>query len=245
MIHHFPATILKKNTIAENTVEMTFSVSDPSFTFLAGQYVSIEIPSLSGESIPDRYHNFSIASSPNNPKEISIVFRVSQSIYKTTLLALPLGSMVNVNGPKGVLVFPEPVLEVSGHMSVVPVVLVAGGIGIAPFMSQILQAVETNSSRHMVLMYFNVKIETTAYRQELIRFAQQNPNFILEEYFGVPSKESFAHQVQDMQNAEWYVVGAPNMVSHVEQILIESGIMETRIKIEGFSGYANRGEIVV
>lgn len=236
MIYHFPATLLRKSAIAENTTEMTFSVSEESFAFKAGQYVSIEVPSLAGEAIPDRFHNFSIASSPINPKEVSIVFRNSQSIYKTALLALPMGSIVNINGPKGVLILPEA--------TEVPVILVAGGIGIAPFMSQIRHAVEAQSSQQIVLMYFNTRLETTAYRDELLALTQQNPRFVVSEYIGIPQKEMFAYYVQTMPDALWYVVGAPGMVAQVEQILAESGILDMHIKFEGFSGYAIRGETI-
>ena len=132
MLHNFPITLSEKKTIAENTMEMTFAVSGSGFSFKAGQYVSIEVPTLMDKGIPDRFHDFSIVSSPLNAKEISIAFRVSQSVFKTALLALPFGGFVNVDGPKGMLVLPE-----SAPPSVAPLVLIAGGIGITPLLSMI------------------------------------------------------------------------------------------------------------
>lgn len=254
MLHNFPVTLSKKILIAENTVELTFSVSDPSFSFKAGQYVSIEIPSLSGFSVPDRCHDFSVASSPSNPKEISIAFRISQSIFKTALLVLPLGGVVNIDGPKGVLTLPEPErpgLESAdsclGHENIcdpavmyphpVPLIFVAGGIGITPLLSMIRFATETLSSQKIILLYCNARKETTAYHEELLALEKQNVNFTLHGAFGVPDDKLFVPYVQKAPDALWYIVGAPAMVKAVQQILAKSGIIDTQIRIEEFSGY--------
>lgn len=229
MLHNSPVALLKKELIAENTMELTFLASDPSFSFKAGEYVSIEIPSLSGASVPDRCHDFSIASSPSNPKEISIAFRVSQSIFKTALLALPLGGMVNIDGPKGVFTLPND--------TVVPIMFVAGGIGITPLLSMIRFATEISSSQRIILLYCNSRKETVAYHEELISLEKQNTKFTLQEAFGVPDDKLFEPYLKTMTNALWYIVGAPAMVKTVQQILSKSGIIDTQIRIEEFSGY--------
>lgn len=229
MLHNSPVTLLKKKLIAENTVELTFLVSDPSFSFKPGQYISIEIPSLLGESVPDRCHDFSIASSPSSVKEFSIAFRVSQSIFKTALLSLPLGGVVNIDGPKGVLVLPD---DIGG-----PVVFVAGGVGVTPLLSMIRFVTETSSAQQITLLYCNSRRETTVYHEELLALENQNVNFTLHEAFGVPDAELFEPYIKDAPNALWYIVAAPSMVKAVQQILAKSGILDTQIRIEEFSGY--------
>ncbi len=265
MLHNFPVTLSKKELIAENTVELTFLVDDPSFSFEAGQYVSIEIPALADRAVPDRYHDFSIASSPpvfarnEAIQEISIAFRISQSIFKTALLALPIGGVVNIDGPKGVLTLPAPphpslrgTKQPSApasiqhstfdilHPTPAPLIFVAGGIGITPLLSMIRYATETSSPQQITLLYCNTSEETTAYAEELHALAQKNPHFTLVLLLGVPVEKLFAPYVQNAKktpNTFWYIVGAPAMVRKVEQILGESGIMNTQIRIEEFSGY--------
>ncbi|MCK9344633.1 MAG: FAD-dependent oxidoreductase [Candidatus Pacebacteria bacterium] len=232
MIRHFTGTLIQKKEIAENTTEMTFRVDDPGFAFKAGQYVSVEGPSLEGASVTDRYHDFSIASSPSNPNEISISFRSSQSIFKTAILALPVGGVVNIDGPKGVLTLPE-----SPHT---PLIFVAGGIGITPLLSMVRFATEAGSPQKITLLYCNAKAETTAYRQELRALASQNPHFTFEEFLGIPTKEIFIPTMERQPNAMWYIVGAPLMVEKVEQFLFDSGIMDTQVRTEEFSGYMSK-----
>ncbi len=243
MLKNSPATLTKKKLIAENTVELTFLISVPNFFFKAGQYVSIEIPSLADASVPDRYHDFSIASSPLKSNEISIAFRISQSIFKTALLALPLGGVVTIDGPKGVFTLPEPESPsiVNGQMSNVrQLVFIAGGIGITPLLSMIRYATETSSSQHITLLHCNRSKETIAYADELSLLEQKNPHFTLVSLLGTPDKKLFAPYVQNAiktPDALWYIVGAPAMVKKVQQILAEFGILDTQIQIEEFSGY--------
>ena len=237
MLHNFPVTLSEKKTIAENTVELTFSVSDQSFSFNAGQYVSIEIPSLAGARVPDRCHDFSIASSPSNPKEISIALRVSESIFKTALLSLPIGGVVNIDGPKGVLVFHVPPVPIAPP---VPLIFVAGGIGITPLLSMIRYATEISSTQKITLLYCNSKKETTAYLEELSALEQKNPNFEMHILFGVPEEKLFAPFMEKTPKAIWYIVGAPAMVTAVKQILAVHGILDTQIRIEEFTGYLSR-----
>ncbi|MBI5077795.1 MAG: FAD-dependent oxidoreductase [Candidatus Yonathbacteria bacterium] len=229
MIRHFPARLSEKKIIAENTAELTFAVSDPDFSFKAGQYVSVEIPSLSEAAAPDRYHDFSIASSPLNPKEISIAFRISKSIFKTALLALPIGGTVNIDGPKGVLVLPDT--------NVSPLIFVAGGIGITPLISMIRMATETSLSQQITLLYCNTSKEMTAYAEELSILEKQNPHFVLRSLIGAPDEKLFAPYMQKTSKSFWYIVGAPAMTAVVKQILKNFDIMDPQVRIEEFSGY--------
>lgn len=229
MFQNLPVTLLQKRTIAENTIEMTFSVADSSFQFQAGQYVSICIPTLVDASVADRCHDFSIVSSPSYPKEISIAFRVSQSIFKKALLALPVGSVVSMDGPKGVLTLPEN--------KETNLIFVAGGIGITPLLSQIRYATEVSRAQQISLLYCNSKMETAAYQDELPNLKKQNFRFSFHLSLGAPDEKLFAPYIQKSPDSIWYIVGTPQMVATVRQILVGSGILDSQIRIEEFSGY--------
>jgi len=229
MLHNFPITLISKKEIAENTVEVTFDVAAPDFTFTPGQYVSVEIAALAELPVPLRCHDFSIASSPANPSQISLAFRVSGSAFKTALLEMPIGATVTISGPKGVFNLPT--------IPDTPLVFVAGGIGITPFLSMIRFAAESASPQVIKLLYLNTKESTTAYRDELRALAKQNPNFTLEEFFGVPTRETFATPASVFKDTPWYIVGAPAMVERVQDILRGFAILDEQVRTEEFSGY--------
>lgn len=231
ILQDYPVALSYKKQIAENTIELTFSFSDESFLFEAGQYISVCIPSLKSERVPDRCHDFSIVSSPLKEKEISIAFRVSDSIFKSALLSLSTGDVVTVSGPKGVLTLPQ---SFSGSPDVV---FVAGGIGITPLLSMLRYATETLSLQKITLLYFNTSSNKTAYHKELLELQKINKYFIFFEIIGVPNEEHFVSRIKDQRNSLWYIVGAPSMVVLTRQILIGTGILSTQIKFEEFSGY--------
>lgn len=225
------AIIISKKNIAENTMEVTFAISGGEFSFMAGQYITVCIPSLVGESVPNRCHDFSIATSPSKSDEIAIAFRVSQSVFKSALAALPLGSVVQMDGPKGVFTLPEP------SSNVPDLIFIAGGIGITPILSMLRYVTEVSSPQKITLLYFNTSREKSAYREEILMLQKINKHLSIIEILGVPSRGNFDEVIQSSSDKLWYVVGVPEMVVSVRNILLLSGILSKQIKFEEFSGY--------
>src|SRR3989344_7842471 len=128
------AKLVGNKSVAENTYELTFEIVEPGFSFTAGQYVWVILPKYDYDDPKGERRAFSICSSPANGNKISIVFRNSDSSYKKTLLKLPVGSEVNISGPFGTLALPQS--------PTVPVVFIAGGVGIAPYLSLIRSSLE-------------------------------------------------------------------------------------------------------
>lgn len=228
MFHNAPIFLAGKRTLAENTIEVTFNAPD-NFAFKAGQYVTITIPSLEGETVPNKAHDFSISSSPLHPDKISTVFRGSSSIFKTALLSLPIGGVVHLDGPKGVLGLPEAPMT--------PVIFIAGGIGITPILSMIRFATEMQSPRLMTLIYCNSSIGTTAYHEEIDLLLKQNRALVRRDIFGIPEEKDFEKIASENQSASWFIVGNSGMVEKVRKIITRLGILDINIRTEEFSGY--------
>lgn len=229
MIQTIQAPLLEKKVIAENTFEMTFGIPEKNFSFKPGQYVSVTLPGLENYSIMDKFHDFSIVSSPSEQSTVAIVFRGSGSVFKTTLLRLPMGSVVSIDGPKGVFTLPEA--------TDVPVVLVAGGVGIAPFMSMMRYATEQKSTQKITFLYFNTKQESVAYKIELEELARKNPLISVRDFLGVPEKQHLVLEGESLEKLQYYVAGPPLMVSSVVQSLHNFGILSQYIRTEEFTGY--------
>src|SRR3989344_5956149 len=142
----FAAKVSAVKRFGDDVKEISFKLDRP-FSFIPGQYVWVEIPKLKTPDIKGSRRAFSICSIPNKKNTISIVYRISQSGYKQELSKLAEGDSVVIHGPFGSLHFPENPQT--------PVICVAGGVGIAPFVSLIPDSLANVPARNITLLYAN------------------------------------------------------------------------------------------
>ena len=174
-------TIISIKQIAKRTVEAVIKVSED-FNFIAGQYIWLMVPKLKYPDPRGNTRMFSIASSPNLKGELNIIFRISGSGYKKTLVEMTPGEEIIFSGPYGHMMLPED--------NSLPIVFMAGGVGIAPFLSMNRFSNETSSEHKITLIYANANREEAAYLNELTQTQGQNPNFKLITVFGKLSMET-------------------------------------------------------
>ena len=221
--------ILEQKIIAEKTSEVSFSLRGKEFEFLAGQYIRVSVPKLlfSDPKGPSRI--FSIASSPNDKNKISIAFRDSDSGFKRTLMELPVSSLVDIEGPFGYFTLPKDTSR--------PLVFIAGGIGITPFLSMIRFVIEQKLAHQITLLYANRNAESAAYLGELTIIAKRNPRFLLKSLFERIDADFIRRTVKNLDEPAWYIVGLPAMVADTRNLLLRLGVSETKIYFEDFTGY--------
>lgn len=213
--------------IAENTFEVVLHISDQNFKFKAGQYITVTLPNLKQLPIREQFRDFSIASSPNYLPRLSISFRKSESAFKKELLQMKKGDEVIIEGPSGIFTLPDIYEK--------PIVFIAGGIGIDPFMSMLEFATENNLPHKITVLYCNRSHESAAYLEKLDSLSKQNPLIKIVRIFG-PLEEKHIADLPS-QNPLWYIAGPPGMVETARAILLKLGIIETDIKTEEFTGY--------
>ncbi len=221
--------IIEKKEVAKDTTEITFGTEGHEIAFKAGQYVSLTLPELLFPDTKGPSRFFSAIFTPYKKDSISIAFRNSPSGFKKTLLALPMGSKVEVECCHGAFILPEETSR--------PIILIAGGIGITPCLSMIRVAVKQKNSHHITLVYGNHDQESSAYLTELESLAAQNPNFILKTIFGRLDQVELEKNIEFNPEAEWFVVGPSIMVESVSATLQKNDVPDTRIHTEEFSGY--------
>jgi ferredoxin-NADP reductase len=153
--------------IAPNTVLLSLQPkrSADSLRFWPGQYAAIGFR-RGGRPSPVRC--FSIASSPTNSDELQFGMRVYGD-FTCALSNLERGDEVFVHGPFGNFVIDEQ-LDKS-------VILMAGGIGITPFMSMIRYVTETRSNVSITLLYSCRLQDDIPFYQELLDLQRRNPRF--------------------------------------------------------------------
>jgi len=221
--------IIGRREVAENTTEVTFDTAGHELNFKAGQYANITLSELLFIDPKGPSRSFSIVSSPYTTGTLSIVFRNSPSGFKRTLLEVPLGTNVEVDCGHGSFTLPDdPTL---------PVIFVAGGVGIAPCLSILRAATEEKRSHRITLIYGNHHKESAAYLAELESISSQNPHITVKTIFGALTKESIEEQTPFETEAMWFVVGPSDMTEAVSDILKNVHIPESHVRTEEFSGY--------
>ncbi|OJI09481.1 hypothetical protein BK006_00895 [bacterium CG10_49_38] len=222
----------ERQTVAEGTERVVFGLSGKKFPFIAGQHLQVAVSKLLYPDPRGRSRVFSIASSPGETDKIAITFRFDSqkgSGFKRTLLELPLGSLVEIEGPFGYFTLPDDLNQ--------SVVFIAGGIGITPFLSMIRFAEETRRPGAITLLYANRAEASAAFLAELRERDARNTNFSLKNKFGPLGADFVRQSVANPDQVLWYVAGPGAMVSLARQILFDLHIPPAHLFTEEFEGY--------
>lgn len=232
----------RKNIVALNTVEFCFERPE-NFSYESGQHIEIILinPPETDESGNKR--DFSLVSAPHE-EDLVVVARIRDSTFKKVLNALFPGDTISMRGPLGSLFH----LHVDTTR---PAIFIAGGIGIAPFMSMIRHVLHNKLSYQIYLFYSNRRPEDTAYHDELSQLAHKNPQFkyiptmtnmkqSTESWHGEEgriSHELLEKYIDVMQTSIFYIAGPPAMVMAMDLMLHDVGVSRDAVRAEEFTGY--------
>ncbi len=211
--------------------ELTFRAKQR-VNFLPGQYAELTVPHARADRRGIR-RTFSISSPPKRDGTLSIAVRMpwKPSTYKKALLDLAPGQTVHATGVGGDFVLPKD--------AAVPLLLVAGGIGITPFLSQLRH----HPKRDAVLVYGVAGPEEISYVDELAAFSVVLVSPVRPDrlptawrWFEAPllSAEIIASAVPDLARRRAYVSGPPAMVNAVRPGLAK---LCAGVKTDYFTGY--------
>jgi ferredoxin-NADP reductase len=235
------STLLSRTEVAEDT--MAFRFERPSgFLFKAGQYIDLHVLGLQPGRSNGLTHTFSIASSPF-AEDILVTTRMRDTAFKRALSVLPIGSEVAIEGPMGSFTLHNNTAR--------PAVLLAGGIGIAPFLSILSYAAAERLRHPIFLFYANRYLEDAAFMDPLWKLAEANPRFRFVPTFtrmpknyrgwkgetGHISPEMLSAHVRKLEVPIYYIAGPPTMVAATRRTLNEAGVDEDEIRTEEFAGY--------
>ncbi len=220
-------TIISIKKVANRTVEAAIKVPED-FSFIAGQYIQLFIPKLKYPDVKDGTRMFSIASSPNKKGEVDLLFRMSDSGFKKTLIEMKPGDEITFSGPRGPMKLPED--------NSLPIVLIAGGVGVSSFLSMIRFSNETHSGHKITLVYANANQQEAAYQDELAQIEKENPNFKLHNILGALKESRLKESINGniIQKPLWAVIGPQGFVDFVSNYLIKKDIPLQDIFFEQF-----------
>ena len=146
---------------------MAFRFEKPkNFGFKAGQHIDLTLSGFHPKQPGGLTHTFSIASSPCDEEPV-VATRMRDSAFKQVISILPIGSKAMIEGPMG---------PFSLHKNTTrPAVFIAGGIGIAPFLSMTSYATAEKLRHPIVLFFANRYIEDAAFIDDLWSLERANP----------------------------------------------------------------------
>jgi ferredoxin-NADP reductase len=224
--------------IAKNTFEFTFK-KPQGMNFVAGQYLEWMIPHKKSDNRGIRRY-FTIVSAPSDPElKMSVRIGEQRSTFKSKLKQLQSGEIVIASQLAGDFVLPRD--------QNVKIAMVAGGIGITPFISHLKELEYQNQRRDVVLYSCNNTQADAAYRPELIEISDRvglkyvdvlAKEQVLGAQSGFLSKEIIQETCPDFKERVWYISGPPVMVNSYKHLLRKIGVAKRKIKTDYFSGLA-------
>jgi ferredoxin-NADP reductase len=233
--------LVKREEIAEGT--MAFHFDRPSgFAFKAGQAIDLTLVEPAGGPAQNERHAFSIVNAPFEDG-IVVATRMRDSAYKRALRTLPVGALAQMRGPFGKLTLHTDRTR--------PAVLVAGGIGITPFVSIVRQARRDDWPHEISLLYANRSPEAAAFLGELQQLARDHCRFRILATMTASEGSAAGWKGETRPIGEtllraaseglalpiYYLVGPPGMVESASETLSRAGVPEADVRSEIFYGY--------
>ncbi len=205
------------------------------FKFKAGQFAWLKLKKY---PFGLTEHPFSISSAPSDLPQLRFTIKESGDFTKNIVNILE-GDRAYIDGPHGYFIIENQEFE--------GIVMIAGGIGVAPMISIIREMAQQKDSRPVKLLYGNRMESQIAFLEELQEASLKiklQVDYVLSEpppdWKGLTGflDESVIQSTLDMPHPEkwlYLLCGPPVMLDNAIQILKSAGIPKRRIIFEKFS----------
>jgi ferredoxin-NADP reductase len=236
-------TFTRSRALTPNTTEFIFEPSRP-VRFMPGQYMELDLPHAKSDG-KGRRRVFSLTSAPGS-ETVTFGVRTAEplSAAKKVLLALKPGDQVAATSVGGDFVLPRDPRS--------PVLLIAAGIGITPYLAHLASG--AGRDRDVVLLLLARNAGEIAYARELegsgarivacLADGSIPPSFITDAATAMPDGPapgsrldgpSLRALVPDIAVRTVYVSGSPASVASLRRAARTAGAR--RVYVDSFSGY--------
>lgn len=221
------------NRLSESTLSFTLAGDQVrALHFLPGQYVNVQVPGS------DQTRAYSFSSMVNEAEEsVSFLIRVVPGGLMSTFMAeqAKVGDQLTLRGPFGSFYLREIKR---------PVLMLAGGTGLAPFLAM-LDKIRASGSEHPVHLIYGVTNDCDLVELEKLEaFAAEINNFsfsacVAAEESTWPQKGYVTHHIEaghvNDGDVDIYLCGPPPMVEAVSKFMEEKGIQPASFHYEKFA----------
>lgn len=201
------------------------------FPFIPGQYLELTVPHRQADSRGIR-RVFSIVGRPGDD-QISVAMRVPEkaSSFKRALMTLTAGKTIHAVRVAGDFVLPKD--------PIVPILFIAGGVGITPFISFLMSA----EGRQMTLLYLVNSVADLMFVDQLRQY-DVKVVVVSPDTSRLPDRD-WQHETGRVdeamikryapKGADVYISGPPAMVTSVKSAALSAGAINVHTDL--FSGY--------
>lgn len=231
----FAAEIAEVRQLSDSTLSLTLKGDSlAKLSFLPGQYANIKVPGT------DQHRAYSFSSMPRD-KAVSFLIRNVPGGLMSGFLreAARPGAALSMTGPLG-----------SFYLRDIrrPVLMLAGGTGLAPFLAMLDKIAADGGSGHPIHLIYGVNTDTDLVEQDKLEaFARLIPNFtyavvVVSEDSAQPKKGYVTQHIEPAQlndgDVDIYLCGPPPMVEAVAANLRERGVEPASFHYEKFAASA-------
>ena len=206
---------------------------DDGLDFDAGQFVEVNVPGT------DEWRAYSLANAPSDRQVIELLIKKIPDGCFSALLpaALREGTSVAVRGPYG---------QFTVQVGSAPIVMVAGGSGMAPILSMLRALAEQRSTREIVFYYGARTAADLICGPDLAALEDCLPGFRYIPTIALPSSspvwagetglvtEVLARAGGNLRGSEAYLCGPPGMIDAAAAVLKTQGMFSSRIRCDKF-----------
>lgn len=198
----------------------------PRFDYDAGDWIDLAFAEeLSGGK------TYSLSSSPTE-SDLVITFKVGQSGIKRTLQTAQPGDLYRMTAYGNDYDFSLRQNRSS--------VLIAAGVGVAPFRSMIREMFDRSNTDSAHLIYLN-RTADFLFREELDQWSARLRGVTIDYVItaDMKGKERRRRLAESVDKAAhyYYVAGPPAMIEATEDVLMDAGVDHNNIRIDSFDGY--------
>ncbi|RZS30794.1 ferredoxin--NADP reductase [Corticibacter populi] len=247
----FQVKVIATHEVAQDTLAVVLE-KPAGFDYEAGQFVSVTIPGFTPTDEDDGERMLSLASAPHEP-HLLLAMRMRDSAFKRHIAQLRPGDALTISPAMGDFVLPQDWQR--------PLVMVAGGIGITPFLGMLRhlgqRAAVAPLPRPVTLLYGNRNPASAAFREELQALRQTLPGCRVVHVFsevpadagagaggddgsvfsGLITPELIRQVLPDCRDCHFFVVGPDVMVATLQDHLDACEVPPEQVTLEFFAGY--------
>ena len=203
--------------------------------FVAGQYIELRIPGTE-----DTWRSFSMANSPGETDRVDLIIKIIPGGAFGTALAdgLEIGDQIAVRGPHGTFAV---------RWSHRPMVMIAGGSGMAPVLAILKDLVAVRNKRPVLFLYGARSGRDLILTAELEALAARHDWFTYVPALSEPTEQDvdwtgetglvtdvLMRRLPSMRGYEAYMCGPPPMIDAAIAILEGAGVKPRHIYFDRF-----------
>lgn len=235
-VQEYQATVDRAEVLTHDIRWLGLRLDDPAgFAFTAGQYVEVAVP-----GVADAWRSFSMANPPGESDRVDLIVKVIPGGAFSAVLdtGVTCGDQMRLRGPFG---------QFGVRLSHRPMIMVAGGSGMAPILGILRDLVAARNRREVIFFYGARSRRDLFLVHELAGLAGLHDWFKFVPALSEPHAadgdwdgdtglvtEVLARRLPSTRGMEAYLCGPPPMIDAAIDVLKSTGCKERHIYFDRF-----------